>query len=198
MGLTRDIDDDLLAAISAGGFHPVTLVFVDWPDDPVRVHSGSGTISWGGHDWIGLHEMNAGTVTLPDEAASLAMVEGTATAGGDPDLIDEILGDAEAARGRTVQVWFGATTERAGTVLIGDPMLCFTGGIGTVSDEDTADGDIDMVRLVSLQITSGPSQRSRAATHHSWDDQRRTDPDDTAGRWVSGAIGNLVASLPKW
>jgi len=198
MGVTRDIDPDLLAAISDQWFHPVTLVFVDWPGDPLRVHSGSGTITWGGHDWTGLDGLNAGQVTLPNEAASLAMVEGEAVAGGDPERIDEILGDAEAARGQAVQVWFGAVTARAGTVLIGDPMLVFTGTIGAVADEDTPHGDTGMVRLVRLQLVSGPSQRAVAAAHHSWDDQRRTDPEDTAGRWVMGAVGSLVASLPKW
>ena len=198
MGLTRDIDTDLLDEISAGAFHPVTLIFVDWPGDPLRVHSGAGTLTWDGHDWTGLHEMNAGTVMLPDEAASLAMVEGSATAGGDPDRIDEILGNAETARGEAVQVWCGATTERAATTLVGEPFSAFTGKIGAVSDEDSADGETDMMRLVSIQLVSGPSQRSRAATHHSYDDQRRLDVTDTAGRWVSGAIGNLVASIYRW
>ena len=197
MGLIREIDEDLLAAL-AEPFHPVVLVFVDWPDDPVRVHSGSGTITWGGHDWTGLNGLNAGTVTLPDEAASLAMVEGAAVVGGDPDRIDAVLADAEAAKGAAVQVWFGAVTERAGTVLIGEPFEAFSGKVGAVSDEDAPDGEFDMLRRVTVQLVSGPSQRARASAHHSYEDQRRTDPTDTAGRWVIGAVSNLVAALPKW
>lgn len=197
MSLIREIDEDLLAAL-AQPFHPVVLVFVDWPDDPVRVHSGSGVITWGGHDWTGLNGLNAGEVTLPDEAASLAMVEGAAVVGGNPERIDDILADAETARGATVQVWFGAVTERAGTTLVGDPFEAFAGSVGSVSDTDTPVGEHDMARAVTVQLVSGPSQRARASAHHSYEDQRRTDPDDTAGRWVIGAVSNLVAALPKW
>lgn len=197
MGLTRDIDADLLAAL-AGPFHPVVLVFVDWPEDPVRVHSGRGTLSWEGEDWIGLADLNPGAVTLPDEAASLAMVEGQLVIGGDPDTIDAVLADAEAARGAEVQIWFGAVTTRAGTTLVGEPFSVFAGGVGSVGDEDTPVGEIDMARLVRVQLTSGPSQRSVAAAHHSYADQQRIDSDDTAGRWVMGALGNLIPELPKW
>lgn len=195
--MVRDIDPDLLAAL-AGPFHACVLVFVDWPGDPVRVHSGRGTLTWGGHDWAGLADLNAGSVTLPDESASLAMVEGQVVVGGDPERIDEILADAESARGAAVEVWFGAVTERSGTTLVGAPFCAFAGTVGAVSDEDSPVGDSDMMRTVLLQLVSGPSQRSTAAAHHSYDDQRRTDPTDTAGRWVMGALGNLIPEIPKW
>lgn len=198
MGLTRGIDPALMAVLEAGAFHPVVLVFVDWPDDPVRVHTGTGTITWGGHDWTGLNGMNAGAITLPAELSSLAMVEGEAVIGGDPDRIDDILDDASAARGAAVQIWFGAVTEAAGTVLVGEPFCAFTGYAGAVTDTEAPDGMIDTVRLVKLQLVSGPSQRSVAGATHNWHDQRRADPEDTAGRWVSAAISSFVASIPKW
>lgn len=193
----RDIDPDLLEAL-ASPFHPVALVFVDWPGDPVRVHSGRGTITWDAHDWTGLAGLNSGTVTLPDESSGLAMVEGQVAIGGDPERIDDILADAETARGSAVAVWFGAVTERAGTVLIGEPFSAFSGTVGAVTDQDAPAGPLDMARTVMVQLVSGPSQRSVAAAHHSYDDQRRTDPTDTAGRWVMGALGNLIPEIPKW
>lgn len=198
MGLTRGIHPDLLAALEAGAFHPVTLVFVDWPGDPVRVHSGSGTITWGGHNWVGLHEVNAGSVTLPEEAASLGMVEGALTVGGDPDKFDEVLDDADDARGVAAQVWFGAVTERNGNVLIGAPFSVFSGTCGAVSDSESAEGEIDTIRRVTVQLVSGPSQRSTGGAAHSWHDQRRIDPEDTAGRWVTAAISSFVEAIPKW
>jgi len=200
LALIRDVPPELMAALESGTLKPVVLCFVDWPSGAVRAHSGSGPMTWDGHTWHGIAvgDQLAGMITLPNEAASLAMVEGSATVGGSSDEIDGLLEDAEAARGRTVQVWFGGTTTPGGNLLIGEPLLVFTGTVGSVSDQDTPQGDDDMVRLVKLQLVSGPSQRSRAATHHSWEDQRRLDPADTAGRWVSGAIGNLVASLPRW
>lgn len=198
MGLTRGIDPDLMEALESGAFHPVVLVFVDWPDDPVRVHSGSDTITWDGHDWTGLHEINAGSVTLPEEAASLGMVEGALTVGGDPDKFDEVLDDADTARGMTAQVWFGAVTQRNSNVLVGEPVLAFSGTCGSVSDSEGAQGEIDLARLVTVQLVSGPSQRSTGGAAHSWHDQRRVDPEDTAGRWVTAAISSFVEAIPKW
>lgn len=196
MGLKREINEDLLAAL-AGPFHPVTLLYVDWPDAPVRVHSGVGTITWGGEDWIGIAGVPDSAITLPDEGATLAMVEGTLRIGGDPALIDEYLGDAGAARNRAVQMHFGAVTARAGTTLIGAPFDAFTGKIGGVTSEEAWQGDTAM-GAIEVQFPSGPSQRSIASATHSYDDQRRVDPDDTAGRWLQGALGNLVAAVPKW
>ncbi|MCA2014377.1 hypothetical protein LCM17_23000 [Cereibacter sphaeroides] len=198
MGLKRDIHPDLMAVLEAGAFHPVSLVFVDWPGDPVRVHTGSGTITWAGEDWIGLHEINAGSITLPEEAASLGMVEGQVTIGGDPERFDDVLEDAPDARGVTAQVWFGAVTERNGTVLIGEPFSAFTGTLGAISDTESPDGEFDLARIVTAQLVSGPSQRSKAGAAHSWHDQRRVDPEDTAGRWVSAAISTFVENIPSW
>lgn len=198
MGLTRNIHPDLMAALEAGGFFPITLVFVDWPGAPVRIHTGSGDLTWAGETWSGIHEINAGQITLPEEAASLGMVEGSVTIGGDPDRFDDVLDDAPAARGAAVQVWFGAVTERNGTTLIGQPFSVFSGTLGAVSDTESPDGEIDLARLVTAQLVSGPSQRSTSGASHSWHDQRRVDPDDTAGRWVSAAISSFVEAIPSW
>ena len=196
MGLIREVDPDLLAAL-AGPFHPVTLVFVDWPGDPVRVHSGSGTLEWDGHDWTGLQGINAGQVTLPDEAASLAMVEGSAVVGGNPDRIDEILADAEAARGAAVQVWFGAVTERAGVTLVGAPFAAFTGTVGAVSDADTPTGEHDMARSITLQLVSGPSQRARAAAHAPARTVTRPSLVSGASAAISSACGGSACAKRK-
>lgn len=197
MGLKRNIDPTLLAAMSGPGFEPVTLVFVDWPDAPVRVHSGVGNITWSGETWVGVGPLN-GLISLPAEGLGLGMVEGQAKVGGDPDRIDEVLGEAEDARGATVQVWFGAVTKRCGTVLIGEPFSAFTGTLGAVEDEDAWLDDTTALRQILAGLESGPSQRSSASIHHSYEDQRRTDPTDTAGRWVIGALASAVREIPKW
>ncbi|WP_190305697.1 hypothetical protein [Roseicitreum antarcticum] len=197
MALTRD-PPATVAAIAAGGFHPITLVFVDWPDDPVRVHSGTGTLNWGGHEWMGVgyDALNA-ALSLPSEAQGLTMAEGGAQIGGSPDLIDQYLIDAEDARNAEVQVWFGVTTARAGRVLIGDPFSVFYGSVGAVSDTEQWAGDI-VERLIDLQLTYGPSQRARGSAYHTYEDQLRTDPADTAGRWVKQARADLAEGIPKW
>jgi len=196
VALIRDIHADTLAALTSGAFHPVTLAFVDWPEDPVRVHSGFGTLTWGGHDWMGVGLLD-GLLSLPAEGTGAAMVEGEAVIGGDPDGIDSILNAAEAARGATVQAWCGVVTTRSGTVLIGEPFGVFTGSIGAVGDSDEWTG-ADVLRAVTLGLETGPSQRSRASAAHSYEDQKRYDSTDTAGRWVKQAIADFAAGIPKW
>lgn len=44
----RTVESALLAEISKSHFWPVFLVWIDWPGDPVRAHSGVGEITFGG------------------------------------------------------------------------------------------------------------------------------------------------------
>ncbi|MEM1361946.1 MAG: hypothetical protein AAGF94_09560 [Pseudomonadota bacterium] len=53
----RIVDAGLLAELSKPVFYPAALVYVDWPSDPVRAHSGIGTISLAGQDWFGVGDL---------------------------------------------------------------------------------------------------------------------------------------------
>ena len=182
MGLTRGVDPVLLAAVAAP-FHPVVLVYVDWPGGVVRVHSGVGTLTWGGFGWLGVGQ--AGGLTLPDEGRGLAQSAGVLRIGGLPDDIDAHLG--QDVRGRAVDVWFGAVTARAGTTLVAEPVPVFTGYVDGMSDEEKATGE-GVFRAIELAIASGPSQRSATSAWHSYEDQITAYPGDTAGRWVKAAV----------
>lgn len=196
MALIRDIDPATLEAFARGAFHPVVLVLIDWPGDPVRVHSGVGTLTWAGEDWRGVGPLD-GVIRLPAEGQGPASVEGEARLGGFDAQADAILSQATEARGAACEVWFGAVTERCGTVLAGEPFRAFVGSVGAVGDEESWSGD-DAMRAVMVGLEGGPSQRSRASAYHSDADQRRLDPTDTAGRWCFAARANAQAQLPKW
>lgn len=184
------IHPDTLAAISAGYFYPVTLVFVDWPGDPVRVHSGLGDIEWAEQTWRGIGGFDGGLI-LPGDSAGLARETGAMTLGGLPaDFVAHLEADPI---GRTVLVFGGAVTERAGNVLIGNPFESFAGEVTGVSDSQTQDR-----RTLSVQIASGPSQRATASTVHSYEDQIRNHPTDTAGRLLWAAMTAATANLPRW
>lgn len=187
MALTRGIDSALLAAIS-GPFNPVVLIYVDWPSDPVRVHNGIGTLTWGGHSWLGVGTY--GEMQLPEEGTGLAATSGMLRIGGLPEEIDAYL-EADV-RNRDVEVWFGAVTTRAGNVLIGEPVSIFAGYIDGMSDQEEASGT-GRVRSIELSIASGASQRSRSSAHHSYEDQITAYPDDTAGRWCKGSRAQIEA-----
>jgi hypothetical protein len=169
-------------------FYPVVMVDVDWPDDPVRVHSGVGTLIWDGHEWMGVGDL--GGITLPGEGSNMAQQSATLTIGGGPALIDDYL--RADAQGRAVRALYGVVTQRAGTVLIGEPFDVFSGEIDGISDDQTTDS-----RSISLQVTQGPSQRSSGSAVHSYADQDRAFSGDTGGRLASAALARAAVVL-KW
>jgi hypothetical protein len=185
----RDLHADTLAALQ-GPFYPVVLLYVDWPGDVVRVHSGLGVISWAGHDWQGVGAID-GAITLPGEESGLASFEGILTLGGLPTEIDDYL--RAASEGRDVDIWFGVVTERAGNVLVGEPFPAFLGAVSGVEDEQSVGA-----RGISVGITPGPSQRAQGSGVHSDADQKAQFVGDTAGRWTKAAFARTGAELPKW
>lgn len=197
MVMSRGVHPDMTAALAAGGYHPAVLVFADWPGDPLRVHSGVGTLSWDGHGWIGIgvHGMG-GRITLPGEAQGMASTEGQAVLGGLPEDIDALL--ATDARGVDVRVWFALTTLRAGTVLLAPPVLAWAGYIDGMDDaEDGTDGR-EVKRRVTVALVSRASQRLAPSAYHTDEDQRAEYPDDTAGRWLRAARQRMQAEVSKF
>lgn len=190
----RDIHADTLAAIS-GPHHPVVLVLVDWPGGAVRVHTGVGTLVWDSQNWIGVGPLES-SISLPGEGSGMAMVEGALTISGDDSQIDAVHGAADDARGAAVQVWYCCVTERAGTTLIGAPFEVFAGRVGQVSDQESWQGET-VTRPVTVQLTAGPSQRSRGSAHHSYEDQLRRDATDTAGRMLRSALANAIQTAAR-
>ena len=171
---TRTIHPDTLAAFEAGNFCPVVLVYLDWPEGPIRVHSGGGTITWGGHDWLGVGQF--GELTVPEEVTGLAQQAATMTLIGTPDELDAYLDDP--IRGRDADVYVGVVTERGGNVLIGEPFTAFGGFLDAMRDVLAREGD-EIIRSLVLQVVNGPSQRSSVSVHHTLEDQQQDYPDDT-------------------
>lgn len=193
MDLTRNVDPVLLAALS-GPFHPVLLVYIDWPGEAVRVHSGLGQIDWGGNIWHGVGER--GFVSFPAEAMGAASFAGVLKIGGLPAEIDAHL--TVDPRERDVEIYFGAVTERAGITLRGNPVLAFSGYVDSMSDEEAFDAAGSSSRAISVGIASGPSQRTRGGAFHTYADQIAAHPNDTAGRWLVAARAQSEANTPKW
>lgn len=183
MDMRRGASSALMGAISGPVFYPVTLVYIDWPDAPVRVHSGVGAISWGGHTWLGVGDF--GEISIPAESEGLVPTTAQLTLYAVPDEIFDYL-DAPI-RNRTGRVLWGATTTRAGNVLVGDPVEVFSGYIDADSlPVREVDEGGRIVQLLGYQLTldSGPGNRSVASIYHSYEDQISKYPGDTAGRHV--------------
>jgi hypothetical protein len=180
--LKRNIDPATLAALAQPVFYPVIMVYLDWPDAPVYAHSNIGVLSWDGQDWKGVGEF--GALQMPEEETGLVSQPAEIRLIGTPDEIDQYLDDP--IRNREGVIYFGVVTERAGNVLVGEPFEIFNGYMDAMREEvEVEDGRIR--RDVSISLAGGPSQRAFADVFHTYEDQKRRFPGDTAGRLTINA-----------
>jgi hypothetical protein len=180
--LKRNIDPATLTALSRTPFYPVILVYLDWPDSPLYLHSNVGDISYDGKTWQGIG--NFGGLQLPGEEVGLLSQPALARLIGVPQELDDFL--EAPIRDREGEILFGVTTERAGNVLIGAPFSIFIGYMDALRDiVEAADGTLR--RDIVLSLASGPSQRAFTDLFHTYEDQITAHPGDTGGRLFQNA-----------
>ncbi|MCL4065348.1 hypothetical protein M3484_01995 [Pseudomonas sp. GX19020] len=181
MDLMRVIHPETLAALSGPSFHPVVLVWLDWPDATMFAHSGTGPITWDGHIWQGVGKF--GQVDLPEESTSGVPVDLSLSL---VCNLEELADYADAQiRQRPGAIWLGVTTEPGGNLLIGEPVELGRGTMDTLVLSVTVEGEdgatLILYRL-TVGLTTGPGYRTAAAISHSHEDQSRQYPADTAGK----------------
>ena len=181
MDLKRGLSPAQLSAM-AGPVYPILFAHADWPDDPVYAHTGKGTITWGGQDWVGVGQL--GGVEVPAEASgTVATAEAILSLAGVPADLDGRADDV--IRGRDVDLYLGFLTRRPddSPELVGTPVDLFAGTMDGLDLAAAADGG-RVLHSARVTVATGPGARSMASISHSDEDQRRLYPDDTAGRVV--------------
>jgi len=173
MDVTRGIHPDTLAALG-GVFHPINMIYLDWPSGPVRAHSGVGTINWGGHDWLGVG--NFGAVSVPSEGMSPVVNGAELSLYGPMEMLEAQAGVAQ--RNRAGEIYVACVTKRAGNQIIGAPIEIYSGATDSVVMRIESEDGGSAFRLV-VTLRGGPSDRDAAAAFHSHEDQIRTYPADT-------------------
>ena len=182
MDLKRGVHADTMAELESGAFNAIIMVHVDWPGAPVYAHSGTGSFDWDGHIWGGVGEF--GSIRLPQEMGGMAQSPAEIRVVGLTDKLFGYLDDP--IRDRDVEVYFATVSERAGAVLIGDPVPVWSGYADAMAfEEEATDGGVSYGLILGSR--SGPSARANASAHHTYEDQQRAFPGDTAGRWVINA-----------
>jgi len=184
MALTRGATAGLITDLG-GHFYPVLLTYADWPGETIRIHTGVGDLSWGGHTWAGAGKLVQ--FQAPQEAGGLATSGASVRVAA---TVEDMLAErGKIIRGKTITVWFATTTTAGGNVLSQEPNQLFTGYFDSRTGMlSRADGGFanDMV----LGVGVGPSARSSAAITHGYEDQIFKFPGDTAGRHVQNASRN--------
>jgi len=184
MELKRAVDTTLKTALADGFINPIVFVYIDWPDNPVRVHSNVGVITWAGQTWAGAGEL--GNLTIPEEGegivpqgARLTIIGDTATA------LDE--GARQDVRNKVVQIWVGVTTTPGGRDLIGEPMNAFAGVVDASTYEDL---DRGVSAMFGVDVSTGVPARNAAQIVHSDEDQQ--------ARFFSDTLFRRVSHAAKW
>ncbi len=184
MGLTRGIHPDALAAIAEGGFHPVSFLWLDWPGEELRLHSGHGVIGWDGHDWLGVGK--AASASVPAEAMGMAAAPVKLAMAGLPPAIWEAL--EAPILNRPAEMWMALTRDRSGQGgIIGAPWDLYAGYMDA-SRYVQREGAAGPLHQMQLDLKSGPSARAAASVFHSYDDQMLAYPGDTGGRLFINAL----------
>lgn len=140
--MSRDLSADNKAAAIAWKARPVLFAEFDFASGVIRVHSGRGTVSWGGYDWLGMGRF--GSVTSVDENSELAKKTITYSLSGLPgDII--AIGLNEHYQGRSARLYLGFKSLTTNT-LVDTPELLDQGRMNTI---ETEEGDTCSVSLTS-------------------------------------------------
>lgn len=188
--LSRGVPAALLTALQAPVIYPVVLVYLDWPDAPVHLHSSAGEISFQSETFSGVGAF--GSVALPDEPVALVARSATLRLLGVGDAIFDYL--ETPIRNRNGRVYWGALTERGGDLVGAFEIFAGYMDARRFVQERRDDGSPfggDMLG-VEIDLAVGPSARATASITHSLEDQTRLHPADTAGRHVINAIAALA------
>lgn len=172
----RPLDPAFIAALQRPLLQLVLFVYLDWPDAPVRCHSRTGTISWGGEDWLGVGPY--GMVRPAGEGGGGNSRRLTLSLVGLPERVTADLG--QPIRNRAARIYWGLLG--AGNVLVSDPDLMLAGVMDGRQFTMSGGADGQVSYGLSISVSSGASPRRPGASLHSAEDQLSEAPGDTAGR----------------
>jgi hypothetical protein len=126
--MSRGLDTANLAAVNNDKVAPILFAELDFASGIVRVHSGIGTVSWGGYDWSGVGTL--GSIEGLDENSDLTRKTVNFTLTGIPnDLLAAFLN--EHYQGRSAKVYIGFF-DNTTYQLVANPANLFIGKMDNV------------------------------------------------------------------
>lgn len=175
-----------------GVFFPALFTYIDWPEEPIYVHTSVGSIEVDEQEWLGVGRF--GNISLPPETQGVASIEATLSLTG---VQADLGGYADdPVRNKTALVKVGFLTDRPGGhdgkqpgVLIDGLVDLFAGIIDGLTMIDNA-VETGTEHELSLSVSTGVEARSNATIYHSDEDQSFKYPGDTAGRLLIFTYSN--------
>lgn len=102
--MSRGLSANNITAVTSNTTAPVLFAELDFASGFVRCHSGIGTISWGGYDWLGVGTF--GIVSAVEDSSDLQRKTMTYTLNGIPtEMISLVL--SQQYQGRTANLYLG-------------------------------------------------------------------------------------------
>lgn len=173
----RNVNSAALAALQSGHVRPFYLVSMQCTTGMLYVWSGVGTITWNGHDWLGLgHFGGISPVTATSEVSAENIT--LTLSGVDPSMVEIALN--EVRQNFPVEVWLGFLDDNG--QVITDPVKCFSGHCDVPTVQDSGE-------TCSLSITAeNPLVDLERATNRRYthDDQQLTRVGDKGFTFVAG------------
>jgi hypothetical protein len=172
----RDLTPAAIAAMAAGNVAPFYMVAIAFPSGTVYLWTGIGTVTWNGHDWLGVGNFGGvGPITQTNDLTA----EGTtlALSGVPAGLVSSAI--TEAQQNSPVDIWLGFFDTTGGIIV--SPVYVFSGHVDVPTIQDSAD-------TVTLSITAENAliALQRASNRrYTQDDQAIDFPDDKGFQYVS-------------
>lgn len=175
--MPRSLSEDQLAALTSSRLLPALFVTATFRTGPIYVWTGYGSITWGGHTWLGVGTL--GAVSVIEEGATVEAKGITLTLSAiDPTLLADVL--TEFQLGAPVAVYLGLFSD--GRTLIGTPVCAWAGSMDQPTIDVAAESAVISIncenKLLDLNI---PVYR-----RYTNEDQQLDYPGDRGLEFVNG------------
>ena len=175
--MPRTISSDVLAELVSTQVAPAFFAAIQFTSGVSYVWTGLGTITWNGHDWLGLGAV--GQISGLRESSNGAAQSRTLSLLTPNDLLSKAIG--ETNQSYAVELWFGLLNRTTGAI-IADPLKTFRGYEDTLNIDEGPEQSVITLTvesdLLGLQRPVG-----RRYTH---EDQQFRYPGDRGFEYVNG------------
>ena len=162
--MARDISSDLINEVAKEVLYPFFALHIDLPD-PVYAWSGVGTLTFEGHDWLGVGSFG-GFGSLEEMSDGTASQMSFSLSGIETSFYEYLI--EQPFRNALAELWIGALDETMTRVTAGPSMIYR----GRLVAADLTDGDQITIQ-VTVERSSRDQTRQRVRRYTDAEQQRR-------------------------